>query len=66
MTTKTPDQLKAEIAYFQRILQSTTSRDRIQRARAGIAKRERLLATYPVAGSRTNEHCRWCEFEQSY
>ena len=40
---KTPEQLRREIAYYARQLQTTTSRDRLERAHKAIAKRERLL-----------------------
>ena len=44
MNTKTPDQLKREIAYYAEQLQRTTSRDRIERYHRAIRARERQLA----------------------
>jgi hypothetical protein len=43
MNTKTPDQLKREIAYYAEQLQRTTSRDRIARYHRAIRVREQQL-----------------------
>jgi hypothetical protein len=44
LPSKTVEQCRAEIAYYQRILATTTSRDRIRRALTGIRLRERMIA----------------------
>jgi len=41
--TKTPEQLRREIAYYAGILKQTTSPDRLRRAHVAIRTRERAL-----------------------
>lgn len=50
---KTAAELEGELAYYRRILATTTSPSRIQKAQAAIVRRERQLVA-ALAVQRTN------------
>lgn len=51
--TKTPEQLRREIAYFRGIALRTASRDRLRRAHAAIKQREQQLQAAQASARRS-------------